>query len=55
MSLPGGSKDDSVPNRARRVASVGSVVVDLCLVLPTGALGENRGEMGAIPGNLIGG
>ena len=47
--------DDSVLNRARRVASVGWVVGDVCLVLLTGALGKNSGEAGAIPGNLIGG
>jgi hypothetical protein len=29
------------------VAPMGSVVVDLCLVLLTGALGKNSGEAGA--------
>jgi hypothetical protein len=55
MSLAGGSTRGIGPESVWNVALVGSVVVDLCLVLPTGALGENRGEMGAIPGNLIGG
>jgi hypothetical protein len=55
MSLAGGSVRRFGPEPRSNVASMGSVVVDACLVLLTGALGENRGEMGAIPGNLIGG
>jgi hypothetical protein len=55
MSLSGGSKGRFGPEPRSNVASMGSVVVDLCLVLLTGALGENRDEMGANPGNLIGG
>jgi hypothetical protein len=55
MSLPGGSTRGIGPESVSNVASLASVVVDLCLVLLTGALGKNSGEAGAIPGNLIGG